>query len=111
MRLPTKLKSFPSGIKSKFSDIKDRVSALHWIMKAKALSSMGQKGQGTNSMVNKIVGVAVAIIVVAIIFPIALDELAGVSLHEDLSAVEPLLKLLLPVIAVIAIILYITGRI
>ena len=71
------------------------------------VSSLGDSGKGA---VDKIVGIAVSMIVVAVTFPIALEELAAIDLSTEMSAVEPLLTLLLPVIAVISIILYITGQ-
>lgn len=64
-----------------------------------------QMGQVT---VDKIVGIAVAILVVALIFPIAIDELMKISGETWNPALLTLLQVLLPIMAVIGVILAIT---
>lgn len=115
MDIKNKIENFTDRIKNKVENFTDRVNRIKKSLTLKiaqriiANFNVGKTGQ--SPMVSKIVGIAVGIMVVAIVFPIALDELANISLGSDMSAVEPLLTLLLPVIAVISIVLYITGKI
>ena len=60
--------------------------------------------------VDKIVGIAVALLVVAIIFPIAIDELLKITGAGWNPALLTLLQVLLPVLAVIGVILAITRQ-
>lgn len=66
--------------------------------------------KGETNMVDKIIGIAIALLIVAIVFPIALDELAGMDTSLWEPAVATLMTVLLPVLAVIGIILHITRR-
>lgn len=59
------------------------------------------------SMVEKIVGLSVGLLVAAIVLPIAFDELASVDTSSWPSSVGTVMTVLLPVLGVIAIVLYI----
>ena len=68
-------------------------------------------------MVKAIVGIAVALLVLAIVFPIALDEIGEMTdifdseagddyVGEEMEVLEPLLITLVPLLAIIAVALY-----
>ncbi len=67
-------------------------------------SNLGTSGAG---MVEKIVGIAVGMIVVAVVIPPALTQIANAEIPESMTAVGTLLKTLLPILAIIGIVLYI----
>ena len=61
-------------------------------------------------MVQKIVGVAVALLVLAIVFPIALTELGDAEIPAEIDQLEPLLLVLVPLLAVIAVVMYLFPK-
>ena len=61
-------------------------------------------------MVQKIVGVAVALLVLAIVFPIALTELGDADIPAEIDQLEPLLLVLVPLLAVIAVVMYLFPK-
>ena len=63
--------------------------------------SMGVKGEVTN----KIIGVAVALFICAIVLPIGINELLRAE-NSDWGVINTLVTVLLPVLAVLAIVRY-----
>jgi len=61
-------------------------------------------------MVQKIVGIAVALLVLAIVFPIALTELGDADIPAEIDQLEPLLLVLVPLLAVIAVVMYLFPK-
>jgi len=61
------------------------------------------KDRNAESVVGRIVGIAIGIFVVATIIPVALTELAGANLTGVDPAVTTILTILLPILAVVAI--------
>ncbi len=73
---------------------------------------MDRTGVRGQAMVDMIVGIAVGLLVVAVIFPIAIEELAAINTENwpGGGALATLVTVLLPILAVIGVILYISGR-
>jgi hypothetical protein len=67
-----------------------------------------------NPIVYKVVGIAVGLIVAALMLPIALNQLANgttaVAMPNVNSSVRTMLAVLVPVIAVIGIVMYFLSR-
>ena len=68
----------------------------------------------SNNVLNKVIGVVIALLVAALLLPIALEELGEMESMfeeggalEDLPMLEPLLLILLPLMVVIAVVFYI----
>jgi len=61
------------------------------------------KDRNAESVVGRIVGIAIGIFVVATIIPVALVELAGANLTGVDPAVTTILTILLPILSVVAI--------
>lgn len=68
------------------------------------------KDRNAESMVGRIVGIAIGIFVVATIIPVALTELAGANLTGVDPAVTTILTILLPILSVVAIALMFLNR-
>jgi len=87
----------------------DKIRMTLWMMYGLLMDKSGVRGQ---AMVEKIVGVAVGLLVVALVFPIAIEELAGINTDNwpGGGALATLVTVLLPILAVIGVILYISGR-
>lgn len=60
--------------------------------------------RGVTKIVEKVIGIAVGLMVIGIVLPMGLDELAAISVPAEIQQVEPLLKVLLPVLAIVAIV-------
>jgi len=80
---------------------------LNWIRNLVRLVDMRHKemmkDRNAESVVGRIVGIAIGIFVVATIIPVALTELAGANLTGVDPAVTTILTILLPILAVVAI--------
>jgi hypothetical protein len=78
------------------------------------MKSLRNDKKGIGALVSKVVGVAIALFVVAIIMPLALNQLANssttVAMPKVNSAVITMLAVLLPVLAVVGIALYFIPR-
>ena len=68
----------------------------------------------SNNVLNKVIGVVIALLVAALLLPVALEELGEMETMfeeggalEDLQMLEPLLLILLPLMVVIAVVFYI----
>ena len=68
----------------------------------------------SNNVLEKVIGVVVALLVAALLLPLALEELGEMESMfetdgalEDLQMLEPLLLVLLPLMVVIAVVFYI----
>lgn len=68
------------------------------------------KDRNAESMVGRIVGIAIGIFVVATIIPVALTELSGANLTGVDPAVTTILTILLPILSVVAIALMFLKR-
>lgn len=68
------------------------------------------KDRNAESVVGRIVGIAIGIFVVATIIPVALTELAGANLTGVDPAVTTILTVLLPILSVVAIALMFLKR-
>lgn len=96
-----KLTNAANKVKTKIKNASHRLQAYAIAHDITGLSARGA------SMVEKIVGLSVGLLVAAITLPIAFDELAEVEASSWPSAVETVMTVLLPVLGVIAIVLYI----
>lgn len=65
--------------------------------------------EGSN-MIGKIIGISLGLMVIAIVFPMALEELAGISTETLPEGTGELLTVLLPIVAVIGIIMLVLDR-
>ena len=68
----------------------------------------------SNNVINKVIGVVIALLVAALLLPLGLEELGEMESMfedggalEDLQMLEPLLLILLPLMVVIAVVFYI----
>lgn len=101
-----RVKEAISDCKNAIQNAYNKVQATRKVLTARAISSLGTRG---SSMINKIIGIAVGMLVVALIFPIAIDELVSVDTTDWPSALEPIFTTLLPVLAVLGVVLYLVG--
>lgn len=65
---------------------------------------------GLDDLAEKVVGIFVALLIAAVIGPIAFNQIANASMPKVNSAVVVMFVILLPVIAIIAVILHMVRK-
>ena len=63
-----------------------------------------------SGMISKIIGISLGLMVIAIVYPMALEELAGITTETLPEGTGTLLTVLLPIVAVIGVIMLVLDR-
>lgn len=111
-KLKNTISNTKDHIKNELKNMKHRLKAIKLVAELKAnasLCSMGMGQRGT-SISGKVVQIAIGLLIAAIIVPIAIDELVGVSTTDWPAAVETVMTTLLPILGVIGIALILVRR-